>query len=262
MAAEPVSLRHELLDAPNPLIRQSEHHDSGWGMAVYERAEGAEPTLIRIPEAAHAGTDFERATDATGRMFNVHVRRATVGGLTLENTHPFTFGGLSFGHNGTVIDYPRLGVTDARGESDSEHLFRYLVAHFDGRDTIGSLRTMVAAAVEASVFSALNFLFSDGYRLYAYRLGLFDLFWVSRPGQVIVSSEQVTEDEEWHTVEQDVLLVLEPGSRMGEPHAERLLGDELAATARLDPLNQGAELTGEDRGRFAAERAQRIAAGG
>ena len=92
-------------------------------------------------------------------MFNVHVRRATVGGLTLENTHPFTFGALSFGHNGTVIDYPRLGVTDARGESDSEHLFRYLVAHFDGRDTIGSLRTMVAAAVEASVFSALNFLF-------------------------------------------------------------------------------------------------------
>ena len=79
---------------------------------------------------------------------------------------------------------------------------------------------------------------------------------------MIVSSEQVTDDEEWHTVEQDVLLVLEPGSRMGEPHAERLLGDELAATARLDPLNQGAELTGEDRGRFAAERAQRIAAGG
>ena len=86
-------------------------------------------------------------------MFNVHVRRATVGGLTLENTHPFTLGGLSFGHNGTVIDYPLLGVTDARGETDSEHLFRYLVAHFDGRDTIGSLRTMVAAAVEASVFS-------------------------------------------------------------------------------------------------------------
>ncbi len=261
MAAEPVSLRHELLDAPNPLIRQSEHHDSGWGMAVYDRPEGAEPTLIRIPEAAHAGPDFARATEATGRMFNVHVRRATVGGLTLENTHPFTLGGLSFGHNGTVIDYPLLGVDGARGETDSEHLFRYLVANFDSRDTIGSLRRMVAAASEVSVFSGLNFLFSDGYRLYAYRFGLFDLFWVSRPGQLIVSSEKVTEDEEWHTVEQDVLLVLEPDSRLGEPHAERLLGDELAARARLDPLDEGAELTGEDRGRFAAERAQRIAAG-
>jgi glutamine amidotransferase len=259
VAAEPVSLRHELLDAPNPLIRQSEHHDSGWGMAVYERGEGAEPTLIRIPEAAHADHDFARATEATGRIFNVHVRRATVGGLTMENTHPFTMGSLSFGHNGTVIDYPLLGVTDAEGETDSEHMFRYLVAHFDSRDTVGSLRKMVAAACEVSVFSGLNFLFCDGFRLYAYRFGLFDLFWVSRPGQLIVSSEKVTEDEDWHTVEQDVLLVLEPGSRLGEPHAERLLGDELAATARLDPLNQGAELTGEDRGRFAAERAQRIA---
>lgn len=259
MAAEPVSLRHELLDAPNPLIRQSEHHDSGWGMAVYERAEGSAPTLIRIPEAAHAGEDFARATEATGRMFNVHVRRAIVGGLTLENTHPFTMGSLSFGHNGTVIDYPLLGVTDAVGDTDSEHLFRHLVAHLDPSDTVGSLRRMVSAAMDASVFSGLNFLYSDGFRLYAYRFGLFDLFWVSRPGRLIVSSEKLTEDEEWHTVGQDMLLELEPASRLGEPHAERLLGEELSSRARLDPLNEGAGLTGEERGRFAAERALRIA---
>jgi predicted glutamine amidotransferase len=261
VAAEPVSLRHELLDAPNPLIRQSEHHDSGWGMAVYERAEGQEPTVVRVPEAAHADGDFARTTGITGRMFNVHVRRATVGGLTPENTHPFTMGSLSFGHNGTVIDYPRLGVEDAVGETDSEHLFRYLLANFDPRDTIDSLRGMVAAAVEASAFSGLNFLFCDGFRLYAYRLGLFDLFWLSRPGQLIVSSEKVTEHEQWHTVEQDVLLVVGPDGGPAEPHAERLLGDELAARARLDPLDEGSELTGADRGRFAAERATRIAAG-
>ena len=260
VAAEPVSLRHELLEAPNPLIRQSEHHDSGWGMAVHARADGSAPQLIRIPEAAHAGEEFARATETTGRLFNVHVRRATVGGLTPENTHPFTLGSYSFGHNGTVIDYPLLGAEGVQGQTDSEHLFRYLMMHFDGRDPIGSLREMVAAAVDASVFSALNFLFCDGYRLYAYRFGLFDLFWLSRPGQLVVSSEQTDEDEAWHTVEQDVLLVLEPGRP--EPHAERLLGDEIAGRARLDPLNQGAELTGEDRGRFAAERAQRIAAGG
>jgi len=119
VAAEPVSLRRELLEAPNPLIRQSEHHDSGWGMAVYERVEGADPALIRIPEAAHAGRDFARATEATGRIFNVHVRRATVGGLALENTHPFTLGSLSFGHNGTVIDYPLLEIEDVAGDTDS-----------------------------------------------------------------------------------------------------------------------------------------------
>ena len=257
MAAEPVSVCHELLAAPNPLIRQSEHRDSGWRMAVYERAEGAEPTVIRIPEAAHAGEDFARATEARGRIFNVRMRRATMG--TLENTHPFTMDSLSFGHNGTVIDYPLLGVTDAVGDTDSEHLFRHLVAHLDPSDTIGSLRRTIAAATDASVFSGLNFLFSEGFRLYAYRFGVFDLFWVSRPGRLIVSSEKLSEGEEWHTVGQDVLLVLEPASRLGAPHAERLLGDELSSRARLDPLNQGAGLTGEECGRFAAERALRIA---
>src|SRR4029450_7082518 len=51
VAAEPVSIRHELLEADNPMIRQSEDHDSGWGMAVYDRAEGAETRLVRLSDA-------------------------------------------------------------------------------------------------------------------------------------------------------------------------------------------------------------------
>jgi predicted glutamine amidotransferase len=258
VASEPVSVRHELLEAPNPLIRQSEHHDSGWGMAVYQRLEGGEPSLIRIPEAAHAGKGFAQATEARGCIFNVHVRRATVGGLSLENTHPFTMGPYSFCHNGTIIDYPLLGMDGAHGDTDSEHFFRLLMSRLDLRDVVGSLRSAVSAVVEASVVSGVNFLFSDGQRLYAYRLGVFDLFWLARPGQLLVSSEKVT-DEAWHAVRQDVLLVLEPDRRLGEPHAERLLGDAAVARARLEALDEGTELSGEERGRFAAERAARIA---
>ena len=69
VAAEPVSIRHELLDAENPLIRQSEEHDSGWGMAVYERPDGAEPRLIRFPEAAYAHDEFNEAADTRGRIY-------------------------------------------------------------------------------------------------------------------------------------------------------------------------------------------------
>ena len=48
----------------------------------------------------------------------MHVRRATMGGLALENTHPFCLGNYSFGHNGTILSYPRLlepGVAAAVG---------------------------------------------------------------------------------------------------------------------------------------------------
>ncbi len=108
VAAEPLSLRHELLEAENPMIRQSEHHDSGWGMAVYNRGRGDEPKCVRFPEAAFTDDGFVEATEMKGRIFNAHVRRATMGGLVLENTHPFCLGPYSFCHNGTVLHFPRL----------------------------------------------------------------------------------------------------------------------------------------------------------
>lgn len=261
VASEPVSIRHELLEAENPLIRQSEHHDSGWGMAVYSRTDGVEPTLVRFPEPAFEGEAMERATVLRGRIFSVHVRRATLGGLTLVNTHPFVLGNYSFSHNGTVIAYPRLlepGVAKPAGETDSEAIFNYLMRYFDPADVAGSLRRGMSAVVARSAFSGLNFLFSDGERLYAYRLAIFDLHWLARPGSLLVSSEKLTE-EAWHTVQQDVLLTLDP-ARLDEPHAERLLGDQLVARAEIDRLEEQAHLRGAERGEFAAERAARVAA--
>jgi predicted glutamine amidotransferase len=261
VSAEPVSVRHELLDAENPMIRQSEEHDSGWGMAVYERSDGAEPRVVRFPNAAHADDGFMAATDLRGRIFNVHVRRATMGGLSLENTHPFCLGNYTFAHNGTVLGYRALlggGAAEPAGDTDSEAVFHFLMRALEPADVAGSLRRAMAAVVERSPFSGVNFLFSDGERLYAYRLGIFELHWLPRPGQLLVASERLTE-ERWHTVQQDVLLTLDPED-LEEPHAERLLGDEVVARADIRKFDEGAHLRGADRGAFAAERAARIAA--
>jgi predicted glutamine amidotransferase len=258
VASEPASIRHELIEAVNPLIRQSEDHDSGWGMAVYERADGLDPRCVRFPEAAFADDDFLDATDIKGRIFNVHVRRATMGGLAPENTHPFCLGSYSFGHNGTILRYPRLlehpSVTRPSGDTDSEAFFNFLMTIYDAGNPIASLRKAIRTTVQRSPFSGLNFLFSDGDRLFAYRLGLFDLHWLHRPGQLLVASERVT-DEDWHTVQQDVLLVLDPDD-LDAPHAERLLGDELLAEARVQKVDKQAHLRGEARGEAAAERAR------
>jgi predicted glutamine amidotransferase len=261
VAAEPASIRHELLEAENPMIRQSEEHDSGWGMAVYARGDGSQPQLVRFPEAAYADGDFRKATSTKGRIFNVHVRRATMGGLTLANTHPFCLGNYSFGHNGTVLHYPRLlepAVAKPVGETDSEALFNLLMRDYDPAEPLDSLRRAMTKVVDCSPFSGLNFLFSDGERLYAYRLGIFELHWRARPGELLVASEKVT-DEAWHTVQQDVVLVLDPDD-LEEPHAERLLGDEIAARADIRKFQEGHGLRGAERGAFAAQRAARLAA--
>lgn len=261
VASEPVSIRHELLHSENPMIRQSEDHDSGWGMAVYPHADGGRPSCVRFPEAAYADGDFRTATALRGRIFNVHVRRATMGGLTMTNTHPFCMGDYSFSHNGTILHFPRLlerGVRAPEGDTDSEHLFNFLMRELDPGDVPGSLRAAVTSVIDRSPVSGLNFLFSEGERLYAYRLGIFELHWLARPGQLLVASEKLTA-ESWHSVQQDVLLVLDPFD-LEEPHAERLVGDAVVSRAQIEKFEQGAELRGEARGTFAAERAARLAA--
>jgi predicted glutamine amidotransferase len=250
-----------LLDAPNPIVRQSEVHDSGWGVSVYRRGEGEEPTCLRFPDAAFGDDEFAAATELRGRMFNVHVRRATIGGLEPENTHPFCMGSYSFSHNGTISDFGRLlgpGVGTPKGTSDSEAFFHQLVCHYDSDRAIESLRDAVTTTIDRTTFSSLNFIFCDGMRLYAYRLGLVELHWVARPGQLLVASEQTSEDERWHSVQQDVLLVCDPRDPE-EPHAERLVGAEVLSRAKIDPLDEGSDLTGRERGEFAAQRAAKLA---
>src|SRR4051794_25212179 len=264
VASEPVSIRHELLEAENPLIRQSEDHDSGWGMAVYERPEGGEPKLVRFPEAAHNDGEFLKATDLRGRIFNVHVRRATMGQLCLENTHPFCLGNYTLGHNGTIVRYPRLLEPDMgrpEGDTDSEHLFNLLMHDFDDGDPVACIRETMRRAVECSPFSGLNILFTDGEKLFAYRLGLFELHWLARPGQLLVASERITDEPGWHSVQQDVLLTLDPDG-LEEPHAWPLVGDEAPESAEIQKGGLTPPLRGEERGLAAAERAKAAAAAG
>jgi glutamine amidotransferase len=263
VSAEPISIEHELLSAENPLIQQSEDHDSGWGMAVYREADCEQPDLVRFPEAAYSDGEFRRATAMRGRIFNAHLRRATLGGLTLINTHPFVMGEYSFSHNGTVIRYPKLlepGVDRPQGDTDSEHLFNWLMCHYDSGNPCASLRKLVQTCIKRSPFSGLNFLFSDGQRLYAYKLGIFELHWLVRPGQALVSSEVITPDEGWHTVQQDVLLIIDP-ENPESPHAERLVGNKGIEEAEIEKFEEGQHLRGVERGEFAAKRAAQVAAG-
>lgn len=237
VAGEPVSVRSELLHAERPLIHRADEEDSGWGLAVYRRPDGNEPSIVRFPQGVSAGGDLDRATGVRGRIFNGHVRRATRGELTPENTHPFCLGNYTFGHNGTIASHRGLlepGVPVPAGQTDSEAVFSYLMAHYDPGNPVASLRRLVSAVIARSAFTDMSFLFSDGEKLYAYRLGACELHWLARPGQALVASEAIT-DEPWHTVRQDVLLVLDP-VRPGDPHAERLLGDSLMRRARIEPL--------------------------
>jgi predicted glutamine amidotransferase len=272
-ANAPVDVSFELLRSDYSVLRQSEEHDSGWGSAYYSDGE---PKIQRFPHAAHADESFDEATSGRARLIIVHVRRATIGGLRLENTHPFVRGRHSYAHNGTILKAAQLEPLSDRlaaGDTDSERFFNMLMTGFDPDDVLGSLSRAVETVCDRCRFSALNFLFCDGRRLYAYRFGIYRLFWLirnldldadtqthyhlhlERPhGEhlVLVASEKLTDDEPWGEFGQDELLVCDPGDP-DHPRVEHLLGDR-AGDIEFEPVDPGG-LTGAARGQWAAQRA-------
>jgi predicted glutamine amidotransferase len=274
-ASAPVDLSFELLDSENPLLEQSERHDSGWGIACYENGV---PLVRRFPKAAHVDPGFRSAAEVVSQLIMAHVRRATMGDLKLENTHPFAKDRYTYCHNGTILEADRL-LEDSKlspgGETDSERFFCLLMTLLDPDDVIGTLRRTVEMTCERCRFSALNFLFCDGARLYAYRLGLYELFWLGRnldldadtrthyhvhlerpSGEhlAMVSSEKLTEGEPWGAFGQDELLICDPLDP-DHPRIQRLLGDR-AETIEFVPFEPRDQLAGAARGSWAAEQAR------
>ncbi len=143
-ATEPTKVECSLVHAQNALLVQSrrdragESHIHGWGVAAYEDHK---PVWERQAWAAYHGEHFRRAA---ARIYAAtvlaHVRKATVGPATIENTHPFVDGCWSFVHNGTIPGFkemhPRMlaAMTDRQrhsihGDTDSEHVFRLLLSN-------------------------------------------------------------------------------------------------------------------------------------
>jgi glutamine amidotransferase len=137
MSRVSLKVQRSLVKAENALQAQSRGHPHGWGIAYYLAGE-REPGQVKSLEAAFTDERFQRVSEfLTSHAVLAHVRKATVGDLSLENTHPFFDMGWTFCHNGTIFGFrdiedevrgrihPRF-LSRIRGTTDSEHLF-YLV---------------------------------------------------------------------------------------------------------------------------------------
>lgn len=258
VAGEPIDVRYELVEATNPLRRQAELHDSGWGLTCFDDAKVTE---IRDPLKASVDPEFERAADTKADLFIAHLRRATIGGISAANTHPFSFDGWYFCHNGTIHKHSRLlgeGMQQPAGDTDSEAMFNFIMAGFDAGAVVESLQGKIAALCRLGWFSALNFLLTDGTTLYAYHLGLFPVMWTTRHADTdhpvtLVATEPPAAEEHWNELPQDTLLICDT-SDPGRPRLGRLVG---AAADKADfvPLEGDESLRGSERGAWAAARA-------
>ena len=183
----PIDAEFWLLDAPDDLADQSRRNADGFGIGTF-RPEGT-PIVRKAPLPAWADRGFARAAHRLhGATFVAHVRHATTGAPTMDNTHPFLQDGRLFAHNGAVGDLPALeerlrtvGSMDRlRGDTDSERVFALITAEVRRHD--GDVGAGIAAAVDwlrATVpVTSLNFVLSARSELWAFRYPAVDELFV------------------------------------------------------------------------------------
>jgi glutamine amidotransferase len=146
---EPISASFWLLDAPDSLEVQSRRNADGSGIGFF--GPSGTPVLDKQPEAAYQDEEFTReAKQARSPVFVAHVRWASVGGRTMQNTHPFAMQGRIMAHNGGLGDVGRLAgqLGSYRdlvlGETDSEHYFALITQQIDAHG--GDVGAGIAAA--------------------------------------------------------------------------------------------------------------------
>ena len=167
-----------LLDAPDSLAEQSHRNPDGAGIGAFDPPHG--PSVEKQPLAAWQDPEFARAARTfQGTTFVAHVRYASTGARTSDNTHPFTQDGRLFAHNGVIEGLPeieqRLRELNADalvlGDTDSERVFALITAETrrhggDVEQGIGAALTWIANRLP--VYS-LNFILATGTDLFALR---------------------------------------------------------------------------------------------
>lgn len=170
MANEPTKVECTLVYAQNALLHQSRKdlkghsHSDGWGICCYPNGT---PHRKRRAAAAHEDLWFSTTAERTySHAVIAHVRRATVGGAELANTHPFVCGCWTFAHNGTLLNFdqlePRLLAeispklrAKRLGKTDSELIFLWLMSQLIDRGISLSVPCNNAAMLKNLVGSAL-----------------------------------------------------------------------------------------------------------
>jgi predicted glutamine amidotransferase len=227
---------------------RTDHHADGWGIAFFE-GKGVRLFLDHEPAAHSPVAAFLQSYPLKSRNIIAHVRKATVGPVGLENTHPFTrelWGRYwVFAHNGDLKDYQPHLHTHFRpvGSTDSERAFCWLMQElYKSHANLPSVEELTLTLRELmpqiSRHGTFNCLLSNGEALWAHcsthlhwlvrqhpfqRATLMDEDWtvdfaeVTQPGDraAVIVTTPLTRDEVWTPFAPGELKVFVDGRPLG-----------------------------------------------
>lgn len=194
-------------------------HEDGWGLAFYRHGE-----LV----VHKSGVNLLAETDQVMRILSaaqhsplliLHLRKSAWGNTSsTRHAHPFHYHNTVFFHNGVVYDYqsliPAINMPGLGADALDTEVFFY---HFMGgatQDLGRAFLDTVALIKRQHSFSALNCLFSDGVKLFAYRdytkePDYYALYKAFSAGSWVIASETLDEKLPWEMMAREEFLVLD-----------------------------------------------------
>jgi len=156
----------------------TDHHADGWGIAFFEH-KGCRLFLDYQASSISPVAELVRKYPIKSTNVIAHIRKATVGNVSLANTHPFMrelWGRYwIFAHNGEIKNPPPLSGKRFRpvGDTDSEQAFCWLLEQLAERfaeEPAAELleQALVESAKDLAGRGVANFMLSNGLWLAAH----------------------------------------------------------------------------------------------
>lgn len=195
-------------------------HRDGWGIAFYE-GKGFRTFKDPNPSSQSKIAELVQQYPIKSCAVISHIRQANRGGVSLENTHPFTrelWGHYwTFAHNGQLTDYQDLATGRHRpvGQTDSEWAFCWLLNQMEQKypegpqDWSEMLRYVAQRCDSLRPLGVFNMLLSNGEYVMAYCTN--HLYWITRRapfGHAALLDEDVEINFQEETTPNDVVSVI------------------------------------------------------
>ena len=194
-------------------------HEDGWGLAFYREGK-----LVVHKSGSSLLQEFDKVTrilDAaqTSPVMLLHLRKSAWPSTSnTRHAHPFHLGNTVFFHNGVVYDYqgliPAAGLPGLEADARDTEVFFHHFMHGEPRELDRAFLHTVAVIRQQHRYSALNCLFSDGRKLFAYRAyarepDYYSLYKAFSDKSWFISSEPLDENIPWQMMAQEEFLTID-----------------------------------------------------
>jgi len=143
----------------------------GWGFAFIQNGNWK---LIKKPDSLSSEDIKNEQFQFKSKFVVGHVRWASCGKRTHQNTHPFHIGQWIFAHNGTVSSIKnnsefKLTKFLPEGQTDSEYAFCYLLEKIGNEENIERIKTILGEESDKIKKNGnFNFLLSNSKVLFVF----------------------------------------------------------------------------------------------